>query len=810
MNMKFDLQPYEYWAIAVRRKWLILGVMVLCLSSAWGVSQVLPKSYRSNTLILVENQKIPEAYVSSTVAGTVSDRLTMINQYVMSRTILGEVADEFTLFPIDATELVKDALIQGLKKSIKVEIKGGAGRVEAFTISFAHSRPEIAQKVTARLASRFVEENLKVREQFVQGTTEFLQVELDRAKMSLQEQERAIGSYQQRYRGELPGQVEANLMTLNRLQGELQKVSESLQARVDRRAAIQKTINAYELMGIASVETPSDSLMNGIEGGNPRRTVIQIPGARADRGTIDSPLAKLKELESRLAALTVEYKDTYPDVIQTRREIAKLNELIAERAQVLPRDEKERDGSGQKQVVRSTDTMMDSYLYQLRRDLNESDIGIVRLQDNQARLAKQIADFEARVEHASDRQQELTVLQRDYENTKLSYQSLLQKQLGARISENLEKRQKGEAFRILDPANFPTVPESPDVMKIMLVGLVLGSGLGYGSAFLLGQKTLAFRRPEDAESFLGFPVLASIPDFRLAAKSNPAKRLGVSSIPKTQYGYKGDNSRLGITGSDTEAREKSELLSPPRQRHEKNGRLPQQEILNSSASFESSLVAKWMPVSAVAEQFRVAATRLILSSSTQKSSVVVVTSAVQGEGKTTTSANLAYVLANDLGKSTLVIDCDFKQPRLHCYLGVESQPGLAELISGDAPLADCLHKLDDSPLWVLPCGRRERQFVDLTKIPQIRTILSGLRERFEFIIIDAPPIFPLADMNLLASIADMLVLVIRAGITPQDMVSQAMKALKPDSRVGIIMTGYGSGYSHYQEYHRSGYGEYVK
>ena len=161
-----------------------------------------------------------------------------------------------------------------------------------------------------------------------------------------------------------------------------------------------------------------------------------------------------------------------------------------------------------------------------------------------------------------------------------------------------------------------------------------------------------------------------------------------------------------------------------------------------------------------------------------------------------------------MGKQTLLLDCDFKRPILHAYTGVPSKPGLVEAIYGDAPLETCLHQSGDVPLWVLPSGRRDHRLVDLTKIPQIKGILTELRTRFEFIILDAPPILPLADMNLLASMADMLVLVVRAGITHHELVQRSISTLKPLSRAGVILTGYdqGNDVEHLHNYHHAGRG----
>jgi uncharacterized protein involved in exopolysaccharide biosynthesis len=187
MNQQTSLTLTDYWQIAVRKKWLILGCVLFAAIIAGVLCYVLPKSYRSSTLILVENQKVPEDYVKATVIGSIEQRLTMIQQQVMSRTLLTSVIDEFKLYQDDIREGGMESVIESLRKSIKVETVGAGGSsgmkgIEAFTISFGHEDPKMAMKVTARLASLFIEENLKVREQLAEGTSEFLDQELQLAK----------------------------------------------------------------------------------------------------------------------------------------------------------------------------------------------------------------------------------------------------------------------------------------------------------------------------------------------------------------------------------------------------------------------------------------------------------------------------------------------------------------------------------------------------------------------------------------------------------------------------------------------------
>lgn len=190
----------------------------------------------------------------------------------------------------------------------------------------------------------------------------------------------------------------------------------------------------------------------------------------------------------------------------------------------------------------------------------------------------------------------------------------------------------------------------------------------------------------------------------------------------------------------------------------------------------------------VAEQYRVGATRLALMAADRKNTVVVVTSAVKGEGKSATAVNLGYVLARDLGKSTLLIDCDLKCPVLHTYAGVASEPGLADLLHGNRRGDNLVQRLGELPLWILPAGRTEGRPVELSKVHHLAGILTEFRTRFEYIILDAPPILPLADMNVLAGMADFLALVVRAGATSRDVVQKAFNSLRPTIQSGIILT----------------------
>jgi capsular exopolysaccharide synthesis family protein len=598
----------------------------------------------------------------------------------------------------------------------------------------------MAMKVTAKLASQFIEENLRVREQFVEGASEFLVQELAKAKLGLEVQEQAISNFRKKYMGELPQQMEANLRGLDRIQSDIGATTEAIQTLSDRIALHEKAIRDYETTGAT---TP------GLGGGT------------------DPLVGRLRELERSLSALSG-YKETYPDVIQVKHEMAQVKAQLLEKHRLSGQDLDE-------ETIKS----FDSYLHGLLRTRDDALLDLKTLKNRLVGLNGAVKKLEGRVDRTPEREQDLMILIRDYENMQKNYQSLLEKKLNAQVAENLEKRQKGEQFRIIDPANLPQRPEKPDRVRIMLMGLLLGCGVGFGGAFAIEQMKLAFRRPEDAEHLLGIPLLAAIPHFQTAYGGTSM------ALPAPANGH-GQDADAEPADADAGA-----LVPGKRGRfrgwagpHNGNGR-------NGASSLppEFNLVSKWRPTSLVAEQFRVAATRLALMAEEGKTPVVVISSAVKGEGKSAAAVNLGYTLARDLGKTTLLIDCDLKKPSLHAYLGAEMEPGLAEVLRGTHTPEESIHPLEKWPLWLMPAGNQENGPVELSKVHQLAKILTDLRSRFDYIILDAPPILPLADMNVLASMADILALVIRAETTERDVVQKALNSLKPTIQAGILLTG---------------------
>jgi polysaccharide chain length determinant protein (PEP-CTERM system associated) len=339
----------------------------------------------------------------------------------------------------------------------------------AFAISFSGSDPENVALVTNTLASFYIEENSKVREWQAVGTAHFLRVQLEEMKKRLDDQERQVSEFKERYLGELPQQQEANLETLDRLNMQLRLNGENQLRISERRAALDKQL--AEARGYVST--------GGSDG-----AVAQI-------------YQRLAQMTQRLADLRMRFTDQHPDVGRVKSEIATLREQLRSAASDR--------GSGQETIRPSP------YVLQLMQALGEASTEIKILKAEAENLKHSITIYQQRVENTPRREQEFQALSRDYQETKEIYGSLQRRQEEAQLAESMEQRQKGEQIRILEPAIASQQPAAPNRIRLIFMGLLLSLGLAAGAVVLAEQLDTSFHKVDDLRAFSLVPVLVSIP-----------------------------------------------------------------------------------------------------------------------------------------------------------------------------------------------------------------------------------------------------------------------------------------------------------
>ncbi|MGA1825324.1 MAG: GNVR domain-containing protein [bacterium] len=469
---KHDVFPIDnYIDIAFRRKWHIIIPFIVSIIITGCVYKMLPKIYRSDTLILVLPQKVPEDYVQSTITSTVEARLSTITEEVLSRTRLQTIINEFNLYPKARDTLTMDQIIAKARKDIEIEIKQNRRRSNddscSFTIYYQGEDPETVRKVTNKLASLFIEENLKTREQQASVTTTFLSRELESAKKKLEELERSATEFKFQNIGNLPEQNDSNLERLKQLDEQRQMISDYLAKAVDKELLLRQQLSeAYKFM--------EDENSNSLQ-------------------------AQLDFAKNQLSAAKASYTDNHIDVRKLREQIKQLE------YQLLSKKKEEQSKTDEK-----PQTIM-PVAQDLKNQIDLINKEIIRLKKEDERIKKKIATYEERIEEAPRVALQLAALTRDYENTKFFYEEVLRKKLSAEQAENLEKRQQGEQFRILDPASLPKIPYKPNPQKTLALGLLLGLGAGLGLTYFAEMANKSFRNEKEAEEYLNVPVLAAIP-----------------------------------------------------------------------------------------------------------------------------------------------------------------------------------------------------------------------------------------------------------------------------------------------------------
>jgi polysaccharide chain length determinant protein (PEP-CTERM system associated) len=456
-----------------RRKSLIAAVCLVIFSLSAYLAVNLPNVFQSSTVILVTPQKLPASYINSTVTASVQQRMRTIIEQILSRSRLESIITEFNLFPSSRPESSMEERIEDLRKRVRTEIR----RDDTIQLSFEAESPEKAMHVTARLASLFIDENLHVREQQAVGTTAFINAEANRLRKELEEQEIQVNYYKSQYRNELPEQLDANLRTVQQLRTELQSNMLRLSSLEERKAGLEQQVAEFDLM----------PLLDG-------------PGvASLDRGQA-APPGPLHAPKIQLETLLKQYSDKYPDVIRLKKEIAALE------AQALTLQSKT-TGSNSARIEPSRSRIQQTIISQLA-DLKSE---INALQSANQALRGQIASYQTRADNTPVRAIEFAKISRTYDITVKKYQDLLAKSLESRLSENMEKSQKGEQFQISEQANLPEKPARPNRPRILIMGFLVGLAGGLGLAFLLDNLDRSLKTADDVKGYVNVSFLGSIP-----------------------------------------------------------------------------------------------------------------------------------------------------------------------------------------------------------------------------------------------------------------------------------------------------------
>jgi capsular exopolysaccharide synthesis family protein len=369
------------------------------------------------------------------------------------------------------------------------------------------------------------------------------------------------------------------------------------------------------------------------------------------------------------------------------------------------------------------------------------------------------------------------ILAREADAAQRMYESLLNRLGEASVSTTLE----ASNVRIVDPATLPDRPVRPRKALNLVLSLVVGLGLGVGAALVQEHMDDAITSGEDVAAFLGVPTLGMIPK----AGSRPAAR---------PYAYAGGYARIGSPGESLAA---SDETAPARvEFHAKENPL---EFLSYCE-----------PMSVVAEAFRSVRTSLMLSFPDQPPRSILVTSPSPGEGKTVTALNVAISLTQT-GARTLLVNTDMRKPRLDSLFALDEGRGLSALLTGAATLEESVAPMRIPNLYLLPCGALPPNPAELLMSNRFRQVVAELREKFDYVVFDSPPVGSVSDARILAHFVDCTVVVVRAASTSRHLARHVLDQLghSGSKTAGVILNDVDfRNLDHYYHYAGSGYAAY--
>ena len=501
-----DVSLEHYLYLIIHRKWLVLGSFLLVSLSTAIVSFRLPNIYKSETVILVDPQRVPESYVKATVTGDVRNRLNTLSQQILSATRLQKIIESMNLYPDDRKTLPREDVISRMRADISVNVLsdlGGGQDLQAFRINYRGKEPRVVAQVANALAALFIEENLKAREEQATGTADFLKNQLQETRKTLEAQEAKLKDFKLKHLGEMPEQQTADLQILGQLQSQLQLESDALARAEQQKGYIQSMMAAT-----APVVDLDES--------------EQKPSKAGERQAPKSPLTIHKEQLARLQAI---YTDKYPRVAMLKKQIEAEEALEAigpppapassttapkppEPAPTAPQPVPTAPDLPVKQVTPRQARYVNPVLASQMKQIDDE---IAKHKEERQRVSKLVSGYQVKLEAIPVREQAVTALVRDYEISKAHYSQLLEKQLSAETATQLEIREKGERFSILDPAQPAERPSQPNRILINSAGSFGGLALGLLLALVTEFLGMSITSPEQITAATGLPVLEVIP-----------------------------------------------------------------------------------------------------------------------------------------------------------------------------------------------------------------------------------------------------------------------------------------------------------
>ncbi|MGB2751828.1 MAG: Wzz/FepE/Etk N-terminal domain-containing protein [Pyrinomonadaceae bacterium] len=517
MSVEFrQRKPGELFGILKRQKWLIILPMLTLTAAIGYVVYRLPSIYESTSLLTVKPPTISQNLVQSLSSEDLSQRLSTINSEVLSRSSLEPMVQKYDLYKSErATGMPMELVIDKMYKNIKVELEeGGDQKVAAFRIRYRDRDPQAARNVTAELASKYVNAQVKQSTEIAESTNELFDKQMQEKKAALDDLEKQRLDIMMANVATLPESEQGLVAQLQGLRSRDDTISKEKEMLMNEKGRLSDAIAANNrqmrlIEDFGEKETQSSA-----------RSASQIE----DTPAYGELMKRRAELASQLDNLLKVYKEKHPAVVAKQSEIARVNDEFENlRKSADKRVQNATQSSGvkvqmQRKQLESENERIQSQIGQIEQQLGQKD---VERQQN----AGQISALEARINTIPNVKVALEGINQRYQSAKLTYDEIVKKKNDAGIIVGVETSSQGETIRVQDPANVPQSPVAPKRFMLTMVGTGIGLFIGLlMAAFFEIPRLFKIQNIEDVKHYTGLPVLASVPPLLSAGEKTWIKR----------------------------------------------------------------------------------------------------------------------------------------------------------------------------------------------------------------------------------------------------------------------------------------------
>jgi polysaccharide chain length determinant protein (PEP-CTERM system associated) len=474
----------DYISIVRRRVWLLVIPAIVCAIGVYAIALFLPSRWTSETVVLVQEPAISESIVKPIVNGDLNSRLSTMQEQILSRTRLQQMIEKFGLYKNETEKHSIEDLVVRLRGSIVVSpvrpmAETRYNGLPGFTVSVSAGQPQLAQQICTEITAIFLQQNIISRQNDAARTNEFINTQLQDAKAKLDEQDGKLADFQRHYMGSLPDEMQTNFSLLTGLTSQLEGVNQALNRAQQDKIFLESTL---------SQQIAVSKLSSG--GDNPDRLTQE-----------------LAVLQAQLSTLQSRYTDEHPDVIKLKHDISQVQKKIQEQQTAAANASVKPDKTGP--------AVENAQVQQLRAQLHQIDVTLRERTAEQGRLQQDITRLQSRLQLSPAIAQQYKALTRDYQTALNFYNDFLKKQTDAGVATEVERRQEGEQFSVVDPPSLPQKPTFPNRPVFGFGGFMGGLGLGLGIALLLEARDTSLRTERDVELLLKLPILALIPEVEI-------------------------------------------------------------------------------------------------------------------------------------------------------------------------------------------------------------------------------------------------------------------------------------------------------